>query len=68
MQQVLGRIGAGVDPAQDRRLPGVDHERFAATIVLPAFPLRDESLARGSEIGGSGSLIKSAGMASGRFT
>jgi hypothetical protein len=36
VQQVLGRVGAGVGAEQDRRLAGVDHERLAAAGVLAA--------------------------------
>ena len=36
MQQVLDRVGAGVAAEQDRGLPRVDHELFAASGVLAA--------------------------------
>jgi hypothetical protein len=36
VQQVLGRVGAGVGAEQDRRLARVDHERLAASGVFAA--------------------------------
>jgi hypothetical protein len=36
VQQVLGRVGAGVAAEQDRRLTGVELELLAASLILAA--------------------------------